>query len=290
METAVKGVTRENADIIGTGNWRVFDLGFDRILEAAERWHHAIEEISKPWLCWNVSSRWCLLQQRLVQQVGWTPVVGYDPRVGPPSLVTGAVLINFNEHFQLPVMWLHFPLEFAFLWAPRLAFWHADLLCRIPVMQHLAQVFESLRDGEMAAAMDHGGRRNLFRPRQQRFWELCGCTTRGASENQFYNGTGWWRWFAYHPKCTLPEERERRKKHSYDSGAGILYWKKKFNGTVRPIDINAVKEGHCSEIGNASYKNLPSHLTASRNLAGELDLNYSLDEVATRLGIASLLH
>jgi hypothetical protein len=288
MEAAPK-IVRENADIIGTGNWRVFDLNLDQVFDAAQEWSLALQDISKPWLCWNVSARWCLVQQRLVQQVGWTPVVGYDPRVGPPPLAPGAVLIDFNRHFQFPVMWLHFPLEFAFRWAPRLAFWHADLLCRISVMQHLAQVFESLKDGELAAAMDRGGRRNIFRPKQQRFWELCGCTTRSASENQFYNGTGWWRCFAFHPKCTLPDERARRKKYSYDSGAGILYWKKNYNGAIRPINISAVKEGHCSEIGKRSYKSLPSHLTAKRDLAGELDLNYSIDEVAARLGIAGLL-
>lgn len=289
MESAVTNTTRANAEILGTGNWRVFDIPLEQVHKAAQDWAAQLRGIDKPWLCWNVSDRWCLLQQRLVLEAGWTPLVGFDPRVGAPPLAPGAVMIDFNRQFQLPVMWLHFPLEFTYLFAPRLAFWHADLLCRLPVMRELATIFESLRDGEMAAAIDKGGRRNLLRPTQHRYWELCGCTTRAASENQFYNGTGWWRNFALHPKCTLPEERERRKRYSYDSGAGILYWQKKYNGTVRPIPIGKVKEGHCSEIGKRDYKAMPAHLTAGRNLSAELDLNYSLDEVAARMGIAHLL-
>jgi hypothetical protein len=50
-----------------------------------------------------------------------------------------------------------------------------------------------------------------------------------------------------------------------------------------------VKEGHCSEIGNKSYRALPDHLTAMRDLKSEIDTNYSIDQVAARLGIANLL-
>src|SRR5437870_12049476 len=116
---------------IGHGNWEAYNLPLDRIYSAAQEWAGALEGVVRPWLCWNVSPRWCLLQQKLVQQAGWTPVVGFDPRSGPPPLSSDAILIDFNRTFDFPVMFYMFPLEFAYLFAPRLAFWHADLLCRI---------------------------------------------------------------------------------------------------------------------------------------------------------------
>jgi hypothetical protein len=187
-------------------------------------------------------------------------------------------------------MWLHFPIEFAFLFAPRLAFWHADLLCRLPVMRKLAESFSSLRDGTMAAVLDRGGRRNWLNFRTHRFWELCACTTRGASENQFYNGTGWWRHIDMHIKCVVPEERARRRRYFYDSGIGVLYWRRFYRGRVIPIDIQLVIEGHCSEIGNKQYRAEPAvHTTALRRLSYELDANYSLEAVAEKLGISHLL-
>ena len=204
-------------------------------------------------------------------------------------MLEGSILIDFNEKLQLPVLWPHVPLEFAFLFTDRLAFWHADLLCRLPVMEQLASLFSSIHDGQMCAVLDKGGLRRRLSLRSHRFWELCGCTTRTASENQFYNGTGWWRHFELHPKCVLEEERAARKKYHWDSGIGILYWRDKYNGHVVPIDLNLVKEGHCSEIGNKNYRVLPRHLDALRDLKSEIDLNYSIEEVAARLGIAHLL-
>src|ERR1700678_4054910 len=101
----------------GTGDWKAYSLPLERIYEAAADWKHRLADVAKPWLCWNVSHRWSYVQQRLVQHVGWTPVVGFDPRVGPPLLAPGAVVIDFNASFQFPVMWPMFPLEFAFLFA-----------------------------------------------------------------------------------------------------------------------------------------------------------------------------
>lgn len=273
----------------GTGNWLDFNIPLERVFEAAAEWKQKLTGIDRPWLCWHVSPRWCLLQQRLVQFIGWTPVIGFDPRIGPPPLLPGSVLIDFSERFQFPVMWPHFPLEFAFLWANRLAFWHADLLCRLPMMEQLASIFESLEDGQVAAVLDKGGRRNYLNFKSHRFWELCGCTTQGASENQFYNGTGWWRNFSLHPKCRISTERLRRQRYSYDSGVGILYWKRNYRGTVIPINLRVIKEGHCSEIMLKNYRSAPHHLTALRDLTSELDSNYNIEEVSRRLGIAHLL-
>jgi hypothetical protein len=273
----------------GTGNWKFFTSALqDSIFQAARVWKNRLAGIEKPWLCWNVSGRWSYLQQRLVQAVGWIPVVGFDPRVGPPPLAEGSILIDFNQTLNLPLLWPHVPLEFAFLFADRLAFWHADLLCRLPVMERLARQFENLKDGQMAAVLDRGGLRNRLNFKAHRYWELCGCTTRSASENQYYNGSGWWRNFQLHPKCVSEQERERRQGYDYDSGVGILYWQRNYNGSVVPIH-EEVREGHCSEIGNKNYQKLPHHYEPTRNLGAEIDLNYSIEEVAARLGVAHLL-
>jgi hypothetical protein len=209
--------------------------------------------------------------------------------VGPPPTIPEAILIDFNEHFQFPVMWPHFPLEFAFLWTPRLAFWHADLLCRFPVMEQLVGMFNALEEGKMCAVLDKGGLRNALNFKSHRFWELAGCTTQAASRDQFEKGTGWWRHIDCHPSCQDPAEIARRKTYSYDSGVGILYWKNQYGGSVTDVGLGLVKEGHCSEIGAKNYIPSEGHLTPNRSLASELDRNYSLDEVAKRLGIDSLL-
>src|SRR5689334_20035557 len=60
--------------VYGHGNWEHYKLPLDGIYAAAAEWKKALEGVEKPWLCWNVSPRWCVLQQRLVQEVGWTPV------------------------------------------------------------------------------------------------------------------------------------------------------------------------------------------------------------------------
>lgn len=277
---------------IGTGNWDAFgSYPIEHVLDVTGQWRKILRNQKKLWLCWNVSPRWSVVQQRLAISAGWTPLVGFDPRVGPPPLEPSSILIDFNREFQFPVMWPHFPLEFAFTFIEhKLAFWHADLLCRREVLSQLVAMYEELPDGAMAAVYDIGGRRNLLNFKRHRFWELAGCTTRGASESQYYNGTGWWRNFAHHIKCTIPEERRNREKLDYDSGVGIRYWSNRYNGHIRKIDIHLVKEGHCSEIHKpGSYKNGPNHTNAMRNLSSELDDNYSIEDVARDLGIHDLL-
>jgi len=273
---------------LGHGNWKHFNLPLDRIYLAAAEWKQALAAVDKPWLCWNVSAKWCTLQQRLVQEVGWTPVVGFDPRAGAPPVVDGGILIDFNRHFQFPVMFFMFPLEFVFLFAPRLAFWHADLLCRLSLMRELADTFNALKDGGMAAVLDTGGRRNLLAFRRHRFWELAGCTTAGASLDQFQKGAGWWRNFADHPNCPDDAERARRKKLSDDFGFGVMYWKRQYGGMALPIASRALQEGHCTSIARKDYKRI-SPEGDLRNMPAELDLNYDLNQVARRLGIDHLL-
>jgi hypothetical protein len=279
--------------VLGHGNWKEFNLPFnivyrDIVYRAAAEWKHALTGVDRPWLCWNVSARWCVLQQRLVREAGWTPVVGFDPRAGAPPVEPGGILIDFNRHFQFPVMFFMFPLEFAFLFAPRLAFWHADLLCRTSRMRELAEVFHALKDGEMAAVLDTGGRRYTLAFRRHRFWELAGCITRGASLDQFQKGAGWWRHFAQHPNCPDDAERARRLKYSDDFGFGAMYWKRRYGGKVVSIPSGPIQEGHCTSIAKADYKRV-SPEGDTRNMPAELDLNYDLEQVARRLGIAHLL-
>ena len=273
---------------VGKGNWAGFNIPLDKIFRAAEEWNQTLSGVKYPWLCWNVSDRWCTLQQRLIQEIGWTPVIGFDPRCGPPKTVLpGSVVIDFNAHFGLQIMWPHFPMEFAFLYAERLAFWHADLLCRMEVMQYLKSTFQALPDGALAAVPDYGGRRNLLKFRHHRYWELVGCITRAASKSQFDHGTGWWRYIKDHPQCTDEDERHRREKYYWDSGVGIMYWKRKYGGKVIDIPAKKVEEGHCTSINKKNYRQVQPG--GPRNLSAEIDLNYNIEEVAARLGIAHLL-
>ena len=272
---------------LGKGNWQGFNIPLEIVYRAAAEWKATLDGVERPWLCWHVSDRWCQLQQRLIQHVGWTPVLGFDPRMGPPTVLPGSILIDFNRHFGLKVMWPHFPMEFAHLYTERLAFWHADLLCRISVMEQLRDVFDSLPDGAIAAVPNIGGRRNLLRRKTHRYWELVGCTTRAAGQSQFDHGTGWWRSMNHHPNVQDEQERRRRDKYYYDSGVGIMYWKRRYGGKVVDIPEKLVDEGHCTSINRKHYKQVEPG--GQRNLGAEIDMNFDIEEVARRLGIAHLL-
>ena len=267
----------------GTGNWLDFNMELDEVYRAAEKWKKAISGINKPWLCWNIYDKWSVLQQKLVLEVGWTPVVGWDPNcvLGPPPIVPGAISVNFNEDLQFKALWPHFPLEFAFLWSEKLAFWHADLLVRMEKLEKIVSLFEGLKNNEMAAVLSIGGRRNLLNFRSHRYWELLGCITKGASESQFQLGCGWWRHFYKHPNCP-PSEKEKRSKYYYDSGVGIMYWKRKYKGKVYNIKAKWIEEGHCTRIGNKNYKRGISK-------SEEMDLNFDLQKIANKLGLEKFL-
>lgn len=270
------------------GDWEHWGGPLSDIAEAAADWKQQMAGIEKPWLCWNVSSRWCELQQRLVQDAGWTPVVGCDPRSGRPPIIPGAHFVDFNRTLHAPLMYFMFPLDFIHLFCDRLAYWHADLLVRREGVKKLAATFEALVDGEMAAVFDRGGRRNLLRPSRHRYWELAGCTTAGASRALFDAGLGWWRTLWLHPNCPQGVERTQRMQMSYDYGFGIMRWKRRFGGRVVAINQAPLLEGHCTSIGRTDYKRVGPE-GDTRNLGREIDLNYDIGEVASRLGIASLL-
>ncbi|ABI55476.1 hypothetical protein ACN2MM_01075 [Alkalilimnicola ehrlichii MLHE-1] len=274
----------------GKGSWEWInaeELALARN-QARGPWAEALSGVDYPWLCWNVDDQWCLVQQRMVRSVGWTPVVGFDPRVGPPPLVEGAILIDFNEGLDLPTMSMMFPLEFIFLFAPRLAFWHSDLLVREPVFRQLADDFRGLADGETAATdIRRGWWRRLIGHRG-RYWELIGCNTRGASRAQYESGCGWWRRPTRHPNCPDEAERAARRRYMHDHGVGILIWEERAGGTVHPIPLRWVEEGHCSRVGNKRYQSR-SPRDHRRDLSKDLSFNYDLNEVASQLGLSRFL-
>ena len=285
----------------GCGNWRFFRkaaVPLDDVYASAAHWAAELKGVTKPWLCWNVDPDWCLVQQRLVKSVGWTPVVGHDPRAPFPRLEAGAIFIDFNKHLKLPVMWMHFPLEFVHLYAERLAFWHADCLLRTEKMRKVATIFEGLPDGAMAAVKPKETTKGILKdilrssvmraaPSTRRYWEVVGCTTRGASKNAFDNGCGWWMGWAFHPSNS-EQERARKLRYYWDSGSGIRFWHKKLGHQVELIPESYIAEGHFTSIGRSGYKHVTDK-NFKRNLSLELSLNNELVECCDRLDLEKFL-
>lgn len=277
---------------VGQGVWgafRALDLSLTEVMDIAAGWGRALDGIEKPWLCWNVDSDWCLVQQKLVRDAGWTPLVGFDPRVGPPrQTVPGAVVFDFNAALGLPLLYPHFPLEFAFLFAERIAFWHSDLLIRPAKMAQLAELFRTLKDGQTAACHADPGLRHRYLPWRQRYWELVGCTTRAASRDQFEKGCGWWMaWWAH------PNQRRgslARRWYYWDHGAGIWYWHRHAGGDCVVLDAGDFAEGHFTKIGKPDYVGVrePNGSDVRRNMGDELVRHFDLSEACARLGLSDL--
>ena len=138
----------------GRGNWACWDHAEkDILLAAAERWSKQIPPGDRYWLCWNIDDGWCRLQQKLVLEIGWTPVVGADASMtGRMTVLPGALSIDFLAGLPMPDVWTHFPLELVFGWADRLAFWHADVLLPRPILRKYARQFEQILGPVTAAA------------------------------------------------------------------------------------------------------------------------------------------
>jgi hypothetical protein len=271
----------------GMGNWDACKIPVSELLDLAASWRPLFAGIERPWLCWNVDSDWCLLQQRLVKSVGWTPIVGFDPRVGPPCVERDAVLIDFNEKLGLPTMYPHFVLEFMFQFCDRLAFWHSDLLVRVPTLRSIAQTFEGLRDGGLAAVPSCKGLLFRLQPWAHRYWELIGCTTRGASRSQFELGAGWWYNFTRHPNFRGRPTLFGRP-YYWDHGTGIMYWARSTKAKVRDIDEALVREGHFTSIGAQNYvRQSPNNHFRKLNL--DLRANFDLAKCAESLELGHLL-
>ncbi|MGH7071106.1 MAG: hypothetical protein ACREFO_13990 [Acetobacteraceae bacterium] len=279
---------------VGIGHWRAFralGVSLPEVMDIARGWAASFAGIDRPWLCWHVDDDWSLVQQRLVTSVGWTPVVGFDPRGGcPRRAVRQAVVMDFNRELGLPVLHPHFPLEFAFLYCSRIAFWHSDLLMREETLREAASIFAQLEDGQTAAVIGWGGLRQSIGERFRRYWELLGCTTRAASRDQFEKGCGWWMGFWAHPNQT---QAEHIRRHCYwDHGSGIYYWHRHRGGKFRLLSNPRYQEGHFTKIGNPNYKRLrrlDSGSEALRMMPDEIKENFDLVEACKSLSIETYL-
>lgn len=272
---------------VGQGNWRAFQaigINLTEIMDIAQEWRNDLYGIDKPWLCWNVDDDWNLVQQKLVRSVGWTPLVGFDPRKGPPKKVLKeSVVFDFNRQLNLPLLYPHFPLEFAFLFVRKIAFWHSDLLIRQDKMGKLAKIFETLQNGETAATYVSPGWRDILGHKKKRYWELVGCTTQAASLDQFEKGCGWWMEFRAHHN--LANGERIGKKFYWDHGAGIYYWEKELNGRVKSLDGREFEEGHFTKINNNNYHRTRSDgwSDATRSMSKEIVENFSLQDACDKL-------
>lgn len=271
----------------GRGNWGTFKLPIERIEKSAKEWEKILDGVKKPWLCWNVDSEWCLIQQKLVDSIGWTPVVGSDPRAENPFIINSAIYIDFNKEFNLPMMHMLFPVEFAFLYCQKLAFWHSDLLVRKEKLESLSVSFETLEDGDMAVTEPDRSLKDKLLRKHSRYWELLACTTKGASLSQFNHGAGWFANIHSHPNCPEGETTIRKNKVMWDHGGGIKYWAKKYKNKSHKIILieeSYLVEGHCTRIRNENYK--PQSPTGlKRDLTKDLAFNYDLKEMCQRLEI-----
>lgn len=265
----------------GPGSWKAWRFGMEPIQEAAKEWKKILEDIEYPWLCWNISDRWCIVQQKLVAITGWTPIVGCDTNIDNPTILPGSVYVEFNRTLQLPVMQMQFPIEFVFLFTKRLAYWHSDFIANISDMHKFSAIFKSLRDGEMAVTWTLRGLFGFKFRKLNRIFELIGCTTAKASREQFEIGCGWWRDTAFHPNYN---DKNNKKMPFYDHGTGITIWHKKYGGKVIDLSPNE-KRGHAS---NYLLKHQPKKAN-HRSKVQDMDEYYDLDEMAANLGIAHLL-
>ena len=282
------GASREGA--IGTGNWKWFPHEeLPRAIDAAATWKKALDGIEKPWLCWCVDDEWNWYQQQLIVRAGWTPVVGTDGRFENPRLVDEAIFVDFNAETKYPVMWMHFPLDFVHLFCKRLAFWHSDLLPPLPIMMQIAEQFNALPDGEIAAVdMTHVGLgtkiKRLLKGRNagaKRYFELAGCTTAGAAKNNFECGCGWWKNISHHINF---QSKPLDHRLHFDNGTGIWYWSEFFDGPVQKVGPN-LHPYHYST-NRRDYKRERSEKGAPvSSKFSELERSYDVTELARKIGL-----
>lgn len=281
-------LTREHGKI-GTGNWAAFPKErLDDLFAAAEGWKTAVRGIERPWLCWCVDDEWCSLQQQLVLAAGWTPVVGTDGNVRTPRVMPGSVFVNFNERLQLPVMWMHFPLDFVHHFCERLAFWHSDVLPPVSVMRRIANQFDAIADGELIAILGAGGPLqwiNRWRAGKQAFhkrWkEFTGCTTAGASRSMWEHGAGWWRYPQQHPNpnSTIIEQDPFR-----EHGVGVWMWHRHCGGRVRELCVD-IERWHYSNRHPDYVRLRDANKKIADSKRDELNRSFDLDTIRRGLGL-----
>jgi hypothetical protein len=267
------------------GNWEAFPKHLlPDIYRAAEAWRAPLQGISKPWLCWCVSDPWCVLQQRLVQSVGWTPVVGWDTNITQPTILPGSIAIDFNAQLKMPRCFMYFVLEWIFLFAPeRLAFWHVDFLMTHQDMARAAACFAALQPGQMALPWNRANwvLRTLAPYRrmhnENRLFEVVGCITTEASRQHWEEGLSIWRHPECHPQSPLPTTFPH-----WETSIGLTLWAKRHpeRHVVPRVDI---KTGH------ATAWKLPGVDGATTPKQQQLEAHANLHHYAQRLGIAHFL-
>lgn len=232
-------IIQKESGRIGSGNWdAVPEEMIDVILKIASGWKTFFFNIKKPWLCWGVENKICQIQQKLVLETGYTPVVGHDTNL-VPTIIPGAHYFNFNEILQLPHMIMFFPLEFSFLFAEKIAFWHSDFLMSREDMQKCATAFDNIQDGEMAMVWNRGRWFGLRDRHANKWYALVGCTTKKASSEQYKLGCGFWRHIEKHPNY---RKEDYKKPPFYDHEIGITMWHKKYAGVIHRLTPQT--EGH----------------------------------------------
>lgn len=274
---------------VGTGNWQAFPKQLlPDLFAAVSEWKRGLDGIERPWLCWCVDDDWCVVQQRLAQAVGWTPVVGTDGAVARPRLIPGAVFVDFNRRLQLPLMWMPFVQDFVHLMCARMAFWHSDVLPPMDVMRRIAGDFEAAPDGAIVVSRVRPGiLQPLRRLRKGRppFYRCYGnyatCTTAGASRSLWEHGCGWWRNPQFHPNAR--PEIVRADPH-WEHGVGIWLWEKYFGGPVIKLGINMTRYHYSTH--HPLYRR---HKNEKRQLEGskhrELASSFDLGAIVEGLGL-----
>jgi hypothetical protein len=286
---------------LGNANWRALQalnlqfpessITFEQLGVIAESWKAKLQGVDYPWLIWSVDEDWAFVQQKLVSSVGWTPIVGYDPRVGPPrqdKLISDAILLDFNEFLKLPIMYMHFPIDFIHRFAPRMAFWHSDLLVRPEKMEYLSELFKSLKDGEIAMTNLTKLKSKLLQKifvRPFKLFELAGCITSKASADIQDKGCSMWQGWAFHPNCPSEAEFNNRLKKHWDHGAGLLYWQRRYGGKVKIIQEHYLDEGHFSRTSKDDFKVISPN-NEGRDTGQDLRANYNVYELAKTLNIS----
>lgn len=274
----------------GMGNWEAWGDDVEPVFRAAEKWADALKGGARLWLCWHVDADCCLLQQRLVKNTGWTAVAGFDPRVGvPENMVQGSVVVDFNAGLDLPVLYPHYPLEFALLFVDRIAFWHWDLLLPEPKMREIVQLFASLPEGTSAAVCTLVWR-DFFSLHDRRFWALIGCTKRSARRDQYKKGCGWSLNFQSHRNRAFNAGNRHLPNYCLDHGSGIYCCKRRHGGKV--LALKKKEKGfsarHFSLIKFEGYKRV-SASNDFRDLSRDLSGSFRLCDCARKVGVAHLL-
>ncbi|MDM4018844.1 hypothetical protein [Roseiconus lacunae] len=276
----------------GEGNWAYAPVDApQRIGEIAAQWSSRLRGVERPWLCWCVDDDWSLLQQRLVRDVGWTPVVGGDGTVKTPASIDGAVVIDFAGDLGVVKLRPHFVIEFAFLFCPRLAYWHSDVLLPMKLMRTLADQFGTLHNGEHCGVTEGptlGMLWERWRKGQPLLWkrifEVVGCTTAAASRSQYASGCGIWRNTRYHP---MAGKATQSKPPYYEFGVGIYRWVQENRDKFREVDLE-IEPYHFSQINNSAYGRIVDSRDQRRFKGREMQLNFDLRAICDDLGIGDL--